>query len=253
MLIIEQLRSAFAKIVIQYRNEKLPKKVSVSTEDSYLNASGLLLVINDCIREVQLVEVSKHLHLNLFKELFQAINTLILYGTPKDDGREALKDELIAAMVSLHELNHTGRTVKIHFNEMDYQLTTTVGHWGWSGLTDLGHLIRECLLKPLGASGTTGGSLSVEENIATKINSMFSDLQKKEAQELAQKSIDALIAKSKVIEAKLERTKNGEPDDSPISDSLRSSPHALNGLSLFDKKKTVPATTEIVKTEQPAI
>lgn len=253
MLIIQQLRSAFAKIVIQYRNEKLPKKVSVSTEDSYLNASGLLLVINDCIREVQLVEVSKHLHLNLFKELFQAINTLILYGTPKDDGREALKDELIAAMVSLHELNHTGRTVKVHFNEMDYQLTTTVGRWGWVGLTDLGHLIRECLLKPLGASGDTGGSLSVEENIATKINSMFSDLQKKEAQELAQKSIDALIAKSKVIEAKLERTKIGETDDSPISDSLRSSPHALNGLSLFDKKKTVPATTDIVTTEQPAI
>lgn len=232
---IFQLRAAFAKVIVSYRNKKLSSEQRVHDLDAFVGAADAVGAIEQCKNEVIIQEKSKATHLELFFKVFSILDTLSKQHLPKDEAdRGALKIELITVLHALYKLNHEGNACNITFSGIPYKLSTTLSYGGWSyGLTDLGNSIRDYLLVPLGASGVAA-DLALK-NINAKVADIFANLAREEVKEQNLQAMrDRITAQETELQQLRSQQKAASVDEKKVQPIKRSVSPTL-GQGMFDK------------------
>lgn len=194
---LEDLRDAFKKIIIDYKNIKCSENETLSDNPS----------IEDCIKKIKEEQASKSSNLDLFQEIITSIDDL--YQMQKDKipsnmrelkiaqgVRHAFKLSLCTIVEELYRLNHTTYLSVIDFGGGKHYIPHSRMYAGYSrSLTDLGQQIRKHLLIPLSASGIKDEA-QIISNIGAALNAMFIiiDLEEKvsceqKAKEIAEKKL----------------------------------------------------------------
>lgn len=180
------LRDAFKKIIVDYKNVKC-------LEDEHFGDS---VSIEECIAKVKKIETSKIIHLTLFQKIIKSIDELsriLVEEKPNDleslakakEFRQKYKGFLINALNELYKLNHqVTYYCQVPFGGTFYELTTmrSLYYLGYA-LTELGECVRERLLIPLNASGVADESEAFT-NIESKLNVIFDTIEAKEQLDL---------------------------------------------------------------------
>lgn len=188
---IFQLREAFGKIIVSYRNKKYPTEDQIDNISDIVSAPrGSAEAIKECYDQAISKESSKATHLSLFLALFNMLDNLWTKHYPSDpQKRNSLQAELVQIITSLYKLNHdsyfrtTPRVVKL--STISYELTTTKTYW--NNLTDLGNSIRDFLLVPLGATDVSVSSAS--KIISQKLDALFANFAMAEKEDERQRAV----------------------------------------------------------------
>lgn len=207
---ITELRNALAKVIVSYRNIKFPKNLQHLDIDSYVKSPDSIVAVKACMNETIQIESSKKEHLALFYDLFLFLDTLCKKYIPKaEEKRIFLRDELILVLQEIDLLNHDGYSHKVSIGGKPYNLTTTVKNFGYGpGITELGHIIREFILVPLGASRDSVPSTisreAAKKNIQKKTSDFFVDFIEQEKKQLDNKLLEKKMATHETQILKLE-------------------------------------------------
>lgn len=183
---IEDLKAAFARIIIDYRNKKTTNPIHRFDIEQFVNSADACQQLANCKEDLLAVSASnKDEHIALFYRIYENLDAEFPSSLTLEQLSElnSFKDNLVSTIQQIYGLNHSGKGVTIYYSANKYDLTTTVGYGGWYGLTELGESIRQYLLMPLGASGVKPEQANC--NIKEKIHDLFQN----KAHEISQRHI----------------------------------------------------------------
>ncbi len=254
-----ELRAAFAKIIVSYRNKKVAENLKHLDVTSFVKAPDSIAAVKNCMEETIKIERSKATHLALFYDVFFMLDKLSNDYTPQDEySRLALINELILIIQTLYLLNHDGCSHEFSFSGKRDTLTTTVKFGGYGpGITDLGDSIRDHILLPLGGSGDSIESANskavANKHIADKIAVFFEEFKKQETIKIEKDINDKKLVEQEQQLLKLKDlllNVNGEPNGvqfeeakldiaDNLEDLMSSSSSIGSGLGFFDSSDDV--------------
>jgi hypothetical protein len=162
---IEQLTNAFAKVILAYYNlrmDKLNKESAKKNINLFLEQENTSGGLREIIKTVSLEYKSREDHLYYLLKAYIALEGLM--SSPESftpSTRESLIAETSKLVQCLHDLNHSPSERSVEFSRETYKLNTTMAWYGmgylgqYAGPGDFGQCVRDYLLVPIGATGTS--------------------------------------------------------------------------------------------------